>query len=281
MAMSYDDLEVSVDAGRPIELFRFIMSNGLTWYYTSADQDITAAGFLFRSAAISRDSIKQTGEYATDALQLTVPSSIGPAQIYMTSPPSRPINVTIGEKHADSDEIVIGYIGEISQVNFPFPGRAVMTCESLASTFAREGLRLGWQRTCPYALFDPVTCKLDKASRAIAFTVLTIDGFDITVDLATSQDTGQLDGGFIEWNHPIRGIEFLAIESHEELTTGEANARIKLFTPPGELFEGATGNVFPGCNFTPARCQEFGNYDNYGGHPDMPGKSPFDGDPVF
>ena len=276
---TFEELETSIDSGRPVEYFRFTL-NGATWYYCTADKDQDFGGAHWTAAAIESPTIQQTGEYVNDAVTMNVPSWIAPAQLFMTSAPTFPIQVTIGCKHVDSDDIVIGYIGEILQVNFPFPGRAVITCESLAATMRREGLRLGWQRSCPYVLYDPVNCKVDKALWKIDFTTLSIDGFTIDVELATTKPDHYFDNGFIEWLHPIRVLELLAIVDHTVMT-GEANARFTLFGPPGELFEGALGSVYPACNFTPTNCQAFGNYDNYGGVPDMPGKSPFDGDPVF
>lgn len=278
--LTYDQLESSRDAGRPIEFYRFILGS-LTWYYSTAEYPITVAGIDWVPAAIVSEAINQTGEYARDALKIECPSSIAPAQLFMTAAPSKFVDVAIGYKHVDSDEIVIGYMGQVRQCGFPVPGRARLLCESLSSTFSREGLRLGWQRSCPYALYDPLTCKVDKSLWKIDCTVLNIDGFTLQVDLADPKTTGYFDGGFIEWIHPIRGTEFLWIETHTVVTAAEANGTFVISGDPGELFEGAVASAYPGCDFTPAACQAFNNYDNYGGVPDMPGKSPFDGDPVF
>lgn len=277
--MSYSANESSIDSGRPIELYHFSLG-GNNWFYTSADQDVVFDDVTYLSAKISGTEVRQTGEYVNDALQIEVPVTIAPAQLFMTAAPSYAILINISYIHLGDTEKAISYQGEVVNANFPTPGRAVLTCESIAATMRREGLRLAWQRSCPYALYDPVTCKLNKAAWAVNFTVLTINGFTLTVDLATVPAEGHFDGGFIEWAHPIRGIEFLSVETHTA-ATGEANATLVLFGPPGELFEGARGQIYPGCNFTPDRCQFFGNYDNYGGHPDMPGKSPFDNNPFF
>lgn len=281
----YEAAEASIEDGRPITLFKFSLANEVTsWYYTSADRDISYDGHVWISALIKADSVKQTGEAVNDNLNLDVPNWIAPAQLFMTQAPSSALQIIIYSKHAHADETFIQYNGEITQVNFPIPGRAVISCESLASSLNREGLRLAWQRSCPYALYDPRTCKVDKADWKINLTVLAIDGLTIDVELDVAQATGYLDSGFIEWAHPVRGMEYLAIESHTALTPaapGDANARLLLLSTPGELFEGAVGGAYPGCNFTPANCQAFSNYDNYGGVPDLPGKSPFDGDPVF
>lgn len=286
--MSFDSFEKSAEDGRPIEFYIFTLGP-IIWRYTTAEENIEFDGQTYLAAAIRGDNIKQTGEPVNDVHTLDVPAWIAPAQMFMSAPPTQSIQVSIGVAHASelglTEEMLIGFTGEVTQVNFPMPGRAQITVESLMSSMRREGLKFGWQRSCPNALYDPLTCKVEKSAFAIEFITLGISGFTIDVSLDTSKPTGYFDNGFIEWNHPARGIEYLAIERHESVTgnpAGEVNARFTLFAPPGELFEGATGTCYPGCNFTPENCKEvFDNYDNYGGYPDMPGKSPFDGDPVF
>lgn len=283
--MAFNDIEISVEEGRPIAFYAFTL-NSVVWRYTSSDAVISAGGFTWEPAAISDDGQRQTGETQTDAMSIVAPSWIGPAQAFMSGAPSKNIQIAILRKHQQSADMVTEYIGEVTQINFPFPGTARITCETLASTLQREGLRQGWQRACPHTLYDPLTCRLSKAAWAVTFTVLSVNGYEVSLDIASSQSTGHFNGGFIEWTHPIRGVEFISVEVHTAPLTGPVapgnpNCFLVLFGSPGDLYVGATGTIYPGCDFTPARCQAFGNYDNYGGVPDMPGKSPFDGTPVF
>lgn len=277
--MSFLELEESIEDGRPVIFYAFTLGS-VVWRYTSADKSLSVGGYEWQAAAISDDGVKQTGETVNDVTTIEAPSWIGPAALFMSGAPSRQVQVAIFQKHEGDSELLTTYMGEVQQINYPMPGRCRISCETLASTMEREGLRFGWQRTCTYSLYDPLNCKVDKAAWGVSFTVLAIDGFTVYVDLATTRATDYFNGGFIEWTHPMRGVEFLPIDSHAQLT-GTPNGQIELLGDPGDLFVGATGTAYPGCNFTPANCQAFGNYDNYGGVPDMPGKSPFDGDPVF
>lgn len=278
--MPFIDVEKSIEDGRPVKLYAFSIGS-VTWRYTSADETITALGHEWEPAAISDDGIKQTGETQNDAMTINAPSWIGPCQLFMSAAPSKAVQVSIFQKHEGLAETVAVYVGEITQVNYPVPGSGRITCETLASTMRREGLRLGWQRTCPYSLYDPLTCKVSKSAWGVTFVVLSVDGFTATVELAAGRANGFFNGGFAEWAHPVRGAEFLPIETHSVSSGAPVAATLMLFTDPGDLYPGATGTLYPGCSFTPASCQSFGNYDNYGGVPDLPGKSPFDGSPVF
>ena len=44
---------------------------------------------------------------------------------------------------------------------------------------------------------------------------------------------------------------------------------------------GTAVTLYPGCPRNTTACKLFNNLPNYGGFPHLPGKSPFDGSPVF
>lgn len=272
--MSFASLEVSLDESQPISLYLFTLNNR-QWRYTSAAKDVmTYDGQIWRAAAISDDGVKQTGEAVSDALNITAAINISPVQLFMTSPSSEAMGVTIFMMQASENVPVAIYVGEIAQVNFPTPGNAVLTCETLSASMRREGLRLPWQRACPYAVYDPVTCKVDKSLHAVPCIVLTVNGATITVSGLGTPVEGIYGGGFIEWPHPVKGLESLGIESH----TGNT---FVMFGSTHDLYPGLAVTAYRGCSQDPVSCTSLGNYDNYGGVPALPGKSPFDGDPIF
>lgn len=277
--MAYQDLEDSIEDGRPISFYQFLLGS-VAWRYTSAEEAITVGGHVWQPAAITDDGNKQTGEAVNDVTSIDCPSWIGPAQVFMSAAPSKSIQVSIFAKHEGDADLITTYIGEITQVNYPVPGKAKISCETIGASMRREGLRLGWQRTCPYALYDPVTCKVDKATWGTTFVVQQIDGDFVRILLSTARATDFYNNGFIEWSHPIRGIETLPIDQYTQIGS-TVEGTIALLSPAGDLFVGASGTAYPGCSFTPTSCTSFANYDNYGGVPDMPGKSPFDGNPFF
>lgn len=273
--MSYDAIESSVDSGRPLFCYQFVLGTTV-WRYTSAAVDVRDADDnVWLAVPISDDGVKQTGEAVSDALTIRAPFTLGPVQVHMSTPPAENIQVSIHRKHVDDDEMVVVYSGEVRQVNFPVPGQATITCETTGASMQRDGLRLGWQRGCPYALYDPLTCKVDKALHAVTLRVMAISGFTITTDVADVLDDGHFAGGFIQWTHPVRGTEYRGIEAHTGLD-------LLIFGMTDDLYEGMVVTAYPGCPRTTAACiEKFNNLPNYGGIPHMPGKSPFDGTPVF
>lgn len=272
--MSFQAIEISDDEGRPVFLYAFTLGAAV-WRYTSSDQDIVLGGYKWQAAAISDDGVKLTGEAITDSLSITCPSTLAPVLMFNGTPPSQTISLAISHYHEGDNQAVLGYLGEVLQVNFPEPGTAVISCDTISASMQRDGLRLGWQRTCPYALYDVGTCNADKNAFAINATITGITPSLITVKTDEPLVDGDLDGGFVEWDHPQRGLDWRGIEQ-------QVGQELIMFGLSDGLYYGLKIKVYPGCSRKTNRCAErFNNLDNYGGVPDMPGKSPFDGDPVF
>lgn len=271
--MSLETLERSREDAQPLTLYSFAL-DGQVWRYANVDADVVAGGFTWLAAAISDDGIKQSGEAVSDGLNITAPMWIGPVQMHMQTPPSRPIRVRIYYKDNDNTAIAARYAGEISQVDLSDPGSAKIACEDLSSSMRRQGLRLGWQRSCPYALYDELTCKVDKTAFAIDAVILRDLHGAITVEFLTSVADHWLDGGFIEWTGAVRGYEARMIES-------QAVNDLTMFGPTDDLFPGMAIKCYPGCNLTSDCVEKFDNLVNNGACKFMPGKSPFDGSPVF
>lgn len=272
--MSFDIIEVSNEWGRLIQLYEFQLGTTI-WRYCTGPVDRIAGGHRYTSCPISDDGIKQKGDASSDTMNVTVPSDIGVAQVFIGTPPSAPMYLRIKRTHEGDNQVLMAYAGEITQVNFPTPGMAKMVVLPLSATMNREGLRLGWQRTCPYALYDPMTCRVNKADFATDAVIISAQG-DVVQALAFGDlPNGRLDGGYLEWDHPVRGKEMRGIVEH----VGDS---VRMFGLADGLYYGLAVKAYPGCNLTSSACHNvFNNLNNYGGFPHMPGKSPFDGNPVF
>lgn len=272
--MTLEAFDTSLELAQPVYLYQFTLHEQ-SWRFTSSAREVlTPDGKLWSPTAMSHDGVKQSGNTTSDVLGITCPSDIAPVQLYMIAPPSGSVLVTIFQKDAQDDEYVAIYMGEVSQVNCPNPGKATISCETLTSTLRRNGLRLSWQRSCPYSLYDPATCKVPKVAYATPAVIEAINGFYIDLTLAGSLEPGIYVGGFFEWEHPVKGLEFRGIEQ-------QLGNQLKVFGSTLDLYVGMSITLYRGCNRSPTACASFNNFDNYGGVPGMPGTSPFDGNPVF
>lgn len=273
-------------------LYEFELGTKVWRYTANAEDVIDPLGRVWEAAVISDDGIAVSGEAASDSLSITASADIVPARLYMFSPPSRVMDVRILEAalpvRVDEgyDEgvdataeprlipvtnVQFAYVGEVSQCGFPQPGTAIFTCETISASMQQEGLSLGWQRQCPYVIYN---CGADKAANALPRQIIDLTSATITVSPSVSVD---LSGGLLEYVDPIKGEESLTIES------GGPGSIITIFGGTAGLYLGQQVTLYRGCAQTYDACVSFGNLPNHGGIKHLPGKSPFDGvdSPVF
>lgn len=272
--MSFDNQEKDNEEGLPARAYLFTLNN-TNWRYVTTEKDLLVAGNVWKATAISDDGVKLSGDSNSDVLTITAPDDIGPARLFRGTPPSGKVSITIFNFHRGDNQMFAEYVGEVSQVDPRVEGSVVISCESLFASMDRDGLRLSWQRACPHALYDHRSCGVDKTQYAVEVDLLTAGNGIVTGAGFATKPSGYFDGGFMEWQHPVRGREFRAIEEH-------AGDQIKLFGDSDGLYYGLRVKAFPGCNRSPSHCtSRFNNLGNYGGCMDLDGTNPFDGNPVF
>lgn len=276
--MSFDAYEVSTDSGRPIRCYMFQFEDGSRAFgYTATDNPLTlipvAGALIFIPVAIKDDGMRLSGDKVADSFTITAPADIEPAQWFKRAPPTRSVRVTVFDKHVGDTEYIVTYVGEVREVSFDEVGQCKFICGALGDSMDREGLRLCWQRTCPHTIYDD-DCKLVAAFFGRDIVVTAVNAGNVTVDGMSGEPDGKYSGGFIQFQHPVKGSLYKTVRSN----TGST---LDIFEGAADFIPGMTARVYPGCDHTPARCQSYGNYANYGGVPSLPGRSPFDGNPVF
>lgn len=272
--MSFDSSERSLADGEPIRLYQF--SRGvLRWNYTSADRDIDHLNQVFKSlrGSIGDGGIRQTGQTAPDTLKLTAPADIEVAQLYRGMPPSSSVGLTVFARHYEVDAYLVIWAGEIRSVRWPALDRCEITASPLTERLEMQGLRLGWERGCPHALYS-LACGVNRDLYRVDATVQDLDGASISNGAFEAYPAGYFTGGYIEWAISGGEYEQRGIEQH----TGST---LSLLGGSAGLQAGQAVRVYPGCRQTVASCKSFNNLPNYGGIPHLAGESPFDGRNVF
>lgn len=274
--MAYNAYEASTFSGRPIHLYEFTIDQK-AWYVTSADSDISVGGRLYKTLGISDNGVNQTGEAQTDNFTLQVPITFDLVSLFVNTPPINDVVVKRARVHENDNELAYNYVGFIINVNFTTPGVAELTCQTLSPTMQRNGLRLTWQRGCPYVLYDPTTCKVNKDAHRLTTTVTNAQAGTIQVNanLAAFGDN-YFTAGFVEWvDRRTGGPNRRGIKLHIGNT-------LTLLGRSDGIADGDAIYLYPGCQRVAQVCSsKFNNMANYGGEPHIPGKSPFSGDPVF
>lgn len=270
----YDGFERSSAHGRDVRLYTFIRA-GREWNYNGGDRDLFFNGQVYTYAAITDDGIKQKSDVQADDFTLTVPSSNPVVVMFNGTPPSESIGVVMRQIQYGDTEAPIMWRGYVSSVKYRDELTSTIVCNTQIPTLSRKGLRLCYERSCPHALYDE-DCGVDKTqwSEWATITGLLGNGFDFQLAGDTGRWEGRFTNGFVEFQPTPDYTERRAIQWHG------GNSIILLNLTDG-MYVGQGVLLYPGCARTPQNCKLFNNIPNYGGFPMMPGRSPFDGNPVF
>lgn len=283
--MSYDSFEISNYDSAPTNLYEFSIGYSF-WRYAAGEEDVTIAGFEFvdgvltpaqvtyKAVPISDSGLVQSGDTQNDDFTVTLPANVTFASLYLATPPSQTVYLTCRRKQREDNEAPVVWVGEVRSTKRSSVIELQVICKVLTATLNRNGLRLAWGRGCPHALYDR-NCTVDPDDFGIAINVQGLTGASITSSGLASLPAGYLSGGYFEFDQLPGVKERRMIESHS------GSVLNVLGTTDGlEVSDWIT--VFPGCDRVSSTCNsKFNNLSNYGGFSHMPGKSPFDGDPVF
>ncbi|EGG78659.1 hypothetical protein SXCC_00640 [Gluconacetobacter sp. SXCC-1] len=283
--MSFDFLERSNHKSQIVSLYEFsvgvqqsdgsLLFGQQAWRYTSQDSDVTLDNVVYSSAPVDDNGASITSESQTDQFSITLPSSTELAQIFRADPPSAMMRVTVRRRNVGDPDAPIYWVGVVSSADHSDDLTTTLACTDLTATLSRNANRCYWSRSCTRALYDNL-CKVDKTQYKVDVAIDAIDGTTITSAAIGTYEAGYFAGGFIEWERWPGVYDRRGIEEHN-------GTSLSLIGSTDQLQVGMTIQAYPGCDRTTGTtgCGRFNNMSNYGGYPFMPGKSPFDGNPVF
>lgn len=271
---SYEAVEQSNDDGMPVRLYEFQLGNAI-WRYCDVAHDVTVGGVVYLPLAISDEGFTQNGELNGDEFQITMPANQQPALLYDTTPPFESVTVKVRRWHYGSPSAAVIASGFIYSTNRSSSATMVLTCRVLLASLDQLGLRLSWSKQCSYGLYDR-QCKVNRDNFRLTAAVTAKTGASVTMTGAGANGNNYYAGGYIEFSRGVGGVlDRLGISS-------QSGNQLQLLGTTEHISVGQTINAYPGCNYTPSTCQtRFNNLLNYGGFPQMPDKSLFDGDPIL
>ncbi len=277
---NYSNLEESLDEGQPLRCYEFARGP-LRWAYTTHTEDVAYLNQDYASVrGLSDDGLRSTGQATADALNITMPRSLDLPQLWWGgSRPGSTVSLTIHDLQWD-DTLnrlvgIVAWVGQVTDVQFTARDRCKVVCQNLSALLDREGLRLTFQRDCPHCIYDH-NCRVPMAQFASSGTIITLNGQTVTVaGDAAAYANGWFTGGWLEWEVAEGLIDARGIESH-------LGAALVVIGGTSALAIGQVVTLYAGCDNTWSSClDKFSNHLNNGGCKDMPGESPFDGNPVF
>lgn len=269
--MTFEDKETSVEDGKPVEVFE-ITSGSLSFHYTSAEDSVTLGAQTYTPVpGLNRSSNAEGPSRREQELKIELPTTDTVSQLFLGTIQGNRTRVVISRFHRTdlpTPEVVQVFDGFIYSAQFSrFGKKATLSAKTALASIGRQGPPLAFQAACNYALYDPLTCKVDDtdpAFRASALTVASLDGVVLTV---TSGLSGVYADGWMTGGH----IEALGDTDYRLILAHSGNVLTLSFplrTVPTSV------NVFAGCAHNPTICHtKFGNLNNYGGFPFVPNKN--------
>lgn len=285
--MTYTTIEASPSEGRPYFLYQFV-EGAQIWRFTSRAADwVSLSGdgseITWSAASLAHSDVVQTSEIERGRLEVTWQISHQFARRFLAPMGNAAVTLTIFRGHEQlAGETVAHWKGRV--VGAEVEGnRIILQAESVFSTLRRAGVRAKYQRLCRHALYGR-GCNLDIDQHWQTAALSAVSGAVLTIAQAAQQASGWYAGGVLRFGAQLGFI------------TNHAGNKITLSRPMPELAaklaapdrDPATNvalpvlvDLAPGCDLRVATCQsKFGNLNNFGGFPDIPGRNPFNGGSV-
>ena len=272
--MTFAAEEISIEDGRPIELYEFTAGSS-TFFYTSAPTTRTIAASTYTAKVIQRTNIVDGTEKRNNDFQIVLPTTDPVAQLFVGILTGVRVFLTVKRLHLGDAtvEVLAIYNGVASGAAFTKLGKeCTITFRSTISSAGRTFPRRTCQAQCNHVLYDDATCRVDNTLsdfRTSATTVSSVSNNDMTVaSLNASFIDGWATGGFVE---DFTNGDFRMITAHTGLV-------LTLMMPFAST--PSTVNVFAGCDHTLSGTNGCGpKFDNvafYGGFPFVPLSNPFE-----
>lgn len=277
--MTFESVETSVYGNDPIELYAFNVS-GTVFRYSSGDEDILFQSHTYTAATVQRGRIEATPDLGKNNIKINVPRTLPFVTLFLASPPTTVVELTITRIHASDQDPAITWIGRVVNVSFK-DNVAEITASPLSSSLKRPGLRRPYQLDCAHVLYEINSCRVIQDSFLIPATLTAVSGNIITstgfiVSINPTFDATWFVGGIVESTTGTLVTRRFVTEHNN--ATGE----LTLNLPFEGILAGDTVTAFPGCDRRIATCDgKFANLPNHGGFPYIPEKNPMDGTSVF
>lgn len=277
--MSFEQYEESLFHGEPVELYLFVYGTGVTEFvaYTDCEIPITHDGRTFNPQPIERDALNASGSLDKSGIGVKIDGTSTIAELFRVYPPSQTVTLVIKTGHIgdpDSDFNVI-WTGRVLSCGWE-ENIATLTCEPVASSMTRTGLRRHYQYGCPHALYMGTSAGGCRASKSAATRSTVVTGVSSSLVTLASDWNGTREkqkfiNGLFEWTSPTGSVIRRSI-----LRVNSATNVITMSGPIPAMPVGATVSVVLGCNHQMTDCASLhNNINDFGGQPWIPTKNPF------
>jgi hypothetical protein len=267
--MSYDNLEKSDFAGKPVEFIKFALGADKVFRYTNQDEIINHLGEDYTPATFERSSPAQSPEIEQNKLKITFQPDSPIIQLFKKTPPLRPVFAILYRKHEGDADVLAYWQGRVEGVSFG-EVESEITLGSMESTLRRKGLRMCFSPTCRAYLYDGIVCPVPMEPFQTECVITGETGSIISAGEFGAFPDDWFPLGFVE---AANGDCRLILEQNaDELT---------LIAPFEDSVLGSVVKAYAGCDLSSEMCEsKFGEYTDegraWGGFGLVPIKNPFE-----
>lgn len=278
--MSVNNYENSKSRGNPVNLYEFTYGQLANAYYgyTDAEQQIEYLGKSYVPIPIDRDKLSSSGTLDKTAFRLRVPRSLPIAELFRVYPPNQVVTLILRQGHYSDPvpEYLVCWAGRV--ISCDIKGDELeFTCEPVATSMRRSGLRRNYQYGCPHALYGNM-CNASKAAAKVTRAAVSVSSYAITLpnNWFNPFAENHFIGGLAEWINEDNGER--EIRTILKITAG---VTVELSGVVRGISSGGSIELFKGCARNMEGCNTHDNIHNFGGHPWIPTKNPIVGPSPF
>lgn len=267
--MTYNQNELSVHSGTPIELYKFEGTYDNFYYNTSA-RDITFAGDKYLAIPMQRTEIV-AGTENDDGLNITIdlPVTLDLVNIYgfQDSPPD--LTLTIYRYHT-IDAVIPYWTGPVASISTNDGISTVLSNAKLATLLAEDYPNVYYQSPCNNVLFDQ-RCQVVEANYSGAANLVGIVGTVVTIDAVP------VGGSGVDLAGRLIGGEVKLSSGERRMIVEQDGVALTINFPFSRMPEENAVVITAGCDHAYlGDCKsKFNNQKNYGGFPFITTDNPF------
>ena len=264
--MAFNDDEISINDGAPIELYKFDGGTQI-WYITSYAETVTSSAEVYVPEPALRRNVLKTGTQENEELSLDIEipfdHPLVTAYAFETAPPT--LELTLYRCHrTDPDDRVLMWTGKV--MTFSVESRICKLRVPAQFSYVLNGIAPSprYQAPCNHKLFDD-RCQVDPTSYQHVTTINAIDGNIITV---ATYPWAEADA--------VAGEVIYSTGGERRMITSVTGLDIELAYPFATLSVGDSVTLRQGCDHSFTTCKsKFSNGVNFGGCPWVPSRNPF------
>lgn len=266
--MTFAAFEGSVDGGRPVELYEFVIG-AESFKLASTERDVTIGPNTYEGSEARRSSVVIGPEARSQTLSITVAATNPFVRKYINTPPGQKATLNVLRFHPNDPDLEtrLIYKGVVRTVGFDLLGeRATVINLPITEAQSRQGPRFNFGSACSHVVYD-ARCKANSSLFRFEGVVSGVSGRNVTVTGLNTKGDGWATSGYVS----LGGVDFRTITGH----TGDVITLMQPF-PQGTPDIGTIVEVFAGCDRSLETCAtKFDNVLNFHGYRFVPLRNPF------